>query len=164
MEDSKMKTKESKASYGILAILMIGAFVALLSNTLLNIALPSIMKDFDVNGTVAIHGLYASERDYDSVNSLFNSEVYRETIVPDRYWLILDRNLYRRVCAKLPCVIACQNGSSLRGSDNDATINERIIHHISSREAWLGYGDVWPSNDFCSGNWAYTVRMDYSAL
>ncbi|MEC0131922.1 MULTISPECIES: DHA2 family efflux MFS transporter permease subunit [Paenibacillus] len=46
-----MKTKESKASYGILAILMIGAFVALLSNTLLNIALPSIMKDFDVSAS-----------------------------------------------------------------------------------------------------------------
>ncbi|MGF7047936.1 EmrB/QacA subfamily drug resistance transporter [Paenibacillus sp. DS2015] len=44
----KAKEKENKPSYGILAILMIGAFVALLSNTLLNIALPSIMKEFDI--------------------------------------------------------------------------------------------------------------------
>lgn len=34
--------------YGILAVLMIGAFIAFLNNTLLNIALPSIMKDLDV--------------------------------------------------------------------------------------------------------------------
>lgn len=46
-----MKAKENKASFGILAILMIGAFVALLSNTLLNIALPSIMRDFDVTAS-----------------------------------------------------------------------------------------------------------------
>lgn len=46
-----MKAKENKASFGILAILMIGAFVALLSNTLLNIALPSIMREFDVTAS-----------------------------------------------------------------------------------------------------------------
>ncbi|MBK3493298.1 DHA2 family efflux MFS transporter permease subunit [Viridibacillus sp. YIM B01967] len=44
-----MKDTEAKPSYGLLFILMTGAFVALLSNTLLNIALPSIMKDFDVS-------------------------------------------------------------------------------------------------------------------
>ncbi|WP_274365847.1 DHA2 family efflux MFS transporter permease subunit [Paenibacillus thermotolerans] len=37
--------------YGIIAILMIGAFIAFLNNTLLNIALPSIMKDLDVNAS-----------------------------------------------------------------------------------------------------------------
>lgn len=46
-----MKEKQTKASFSLLAILMIGAFVALLSNTLLNIALPSIMKDFDVSAS-----------------------------------------------------------------------------------------------------------------
>lgn len=35
--------------YGILAILMIGAFIAFLNNTLLNVALPSIMNDLHVN-------------------------------------------------------------------------------------------------------------------
>ncbi|MCA1318518.1 DHA2 family efflux MFS transporter permease subunit [Bacillus tianshenii] len=34
--------------YGILAILMIGAFIAFLNNTLLNIALPSIMTELEV--------------------------------------------------------------------------------------------------------------------
>ena len=47
----KEQQAKSKASYGVLAILMIGAFVALLSNTLLNIALPSLMKEFDVSAS-----------------------------------------------------------------------------------------------------------------
>src|SRR5699024_10744111 len=35
--------------YGMIAILFIGAFAALLNNTLLNIALPTIMTEFDVS-------------------------------------------------------------------------------------------------------------------
>ena len=46
-----MSEKQTKPSYGILAILMTGAFVALLSNTLLNVALPAIMKEFDVSAS-----------------------------------------------------------------------------------------------------------------
>lgn len=42
---------ETKASYGMIAILFIGAFVAILNETLLNIALPAIMDEFDVKAT-----------------------------------------------------------------------------------------------------------------
>ncbi|WP_248737865.1 DHA2 family efflux MFS transporter permease subunit [Neobacillus rhizosphaerae] len=38
----------NRPPYGILAILMIGAFISMLNETLLNVALPSIMKDLDV--------------------------------------------------------------------------------------------------------------------
>lgn len=37
-----------KPPYGIIAILFVGAFIAFLNNTLLNIALPTIMVEFDV--------------------------------------------------------------------------------------------------------------------
>ncbi|KAB2331152.1 DHA2 family efflux MFS transporter permease subunit [Cytobacillus depressus] len=40
--------KSNRPPYGILAILMIGAFITFLNNTLLNIALPSIMMDLKV--------------------------------------------------------------------------------------------------------------------
>lgn len=40
--------KTSRPPYGVIAVLMIGAFIAFLNNTLLNIALPSIMKDLEV--------------------------------------------------------------------------------------------------------------------
>jgi EmrB/QacA subfamily drug resistance transporter len=39
----------NRPPYGILAVLMIGAFITFLNNTLLNIALPSIMMDLDVD-------------------------------------------------------------------------------------------------------------------
>lgn len=42
------ENKNAKPPYGIIAILMVGAFIAFLNNTLLNIALPSIMKDLNV--------------------------------------------------------------------------------------------------------------------
>ncbi|WP_088072005.1 DHA2 family efflux MFS transporter permease subunit [Gottfriedia luciferensis] len=40
--------KSVRPPYGIITILMTGAFIAFLNSTLLNIALPSIMKDLDV--------------------------------------------------------------------------------------------------------------------
>lgn len=43
-----VQSMEKRPPYGIITILMIGAFIAFLNNTLLNIALPSIMKDLDV--------------------------------------------------------------------------------------------------------------------
>jgi EmrB/QacA subfamily drug resistance transporter len=43
--------KYDRPPYGIIAILMIGAFISMLNETLLNVALPSIMKDLDVNAS-----------------------------------------------------------------------------------------------------------------
>lgn len=42
---------QKKPPYGMIAILFIGAFVAILNETLLNVALPSIMEEFEVNAT-----------------------------------------------------------------------------------------------------------------
>ncbi|WP_078544911.1 DHA2 family efflux MFS transporter permease subunit [Litchfieldia alkalitelluris] len=43
----------TRPNYGVLAVLMIGAFIAFLNNTLLNIALPSIMTDLKIDAPVA---------------------------------------------------------------------------------------------------------------
>lgn len=45
------QVESNRPPYGILAILMIGAFITFLNNTLLNIALPSIMADLRVGPT-----------------------------------------------------------------------------------------------------------------
>ncbi|WP_075980214.1 DHA2 family efflux MFS transporter permease subunit [Bacillus massilinigeriensis] len=45
----KTNSSITRPPYGIIAVLMIGAFIAMLNNTLLNIALPSIMVDLDVD-------------------------------------------------------------------------------------------------------------------
>lgn len=42
-------TEVKKPPYGVIAILFAGAFVAIFNQTLLNIALPSIMSDFGIN-------------------------------------------------------------------------------------------------------------------
>ncbi|RIW38800.1 DHA2 family efflux MFS transporter permease subunit [Bacillus salacetis] len=44
-------TKNVRPQYGILAVLMVGAFIAFLNNTLLNIALPSIMMELEVEAS-----------------------------------------------------------------------------------------------------------------
>jgi len=44
--------QKRKPPYGMLAVLMIGAFISFLNNTLLNVALPSIMADLSVGPAV----------------------------------------------------------------------------------------------------------------
>ncbi|MDF2792111.1 MAG: transporter, partial [Neobacillus sp.] len=46
-----VKNESKRPPYGIISILMIGAFIAFLNNTLLNIALPSIMADLEVDAS-----------------------------------------------------------------------------------------------------------------
>ena len=43
--------QQMRPNYGIIAILLAGAFVSILNSTLLNVALPSMMTDFDVSAT-----------------------------------------------------------------------------------------------------------------
>ncbi|HYK72041.1 MAG TPA: DHA2 family efflux MFS transporter permease subunit [Pseudoneobacillus sp.] len=49
--DQTVNKTTARPPYGLLAVLMIGAFIAFLNNTLLNIALPSIMADLDVDAS-----------------------------------------------------------------------------------------------------------------
>ncbi|WP_042355728.1 DHA2 family efflux MFS transporter permease subunit [Bacillus rubiinfantis] len=45
------QTQPKRPPYGIIAVLMVGAFIAFLNNTLLNIALPSIMKELEIEAS-----------------------------------------------------------------------------------------------------------------
>lgn len=44
--------EEKRPPYGIISILMVGAFISFLNNTLLNVALPSIMVEFQVGPAI----------------------------------------------------------------------------------------------------------------
>jgi len=46
--NNKMNELQKKPPYAMIAILFVGAFIAFLNNTLLNVALPTIMVEFDV--------------------------------------------------------------------------------------------------------------------
>ena len=50
---NQSQNKTDRPPYGIIAVLMIGAFISFLNNTLLNIALPSIMKDLEIGTSTA---------------------------------------------------------------------------------------------------------------
>ncbi|WP_040208879.1 DHA2 family efflux MFS transporter permease subunit [Neobacillus jeddahensis] len=47
----KSVEKHKRPPYGVIAVLMVGAFISFLNNTLLNIALPSIMKDLNIEAS-----------------------------------------------------------------------------------------------------------------
>ncbi len=47
---------QKKPPYGAIAVLFIGAFVSILNNTLINIALPSIQNEFEI-GTATVQWL-----------------------------------------------------------------------------------------------------------
>ena len=47
-----MNELQKKPPYAMIAILFVGAFIAFLNNTLLNVALPTIMVEFDVKASM----------------------------------------------------------------------------------------------------------------
>lgn len=50
---NQSQNKTDRPPYGIIAVLMVGAFISFLNNTLLNIALPSIMKELEIGTSTA---------------------------------------------------------------------------------------------------------------
>ena len=74
-----MNELQKKPPYAMIAILFVGAFIAFLNNTLLNVALPTIMVEFDVtsiNGTVVNHWLYVSEWYFNTSKCFFCTTIY----------------------------------------------------------------------------------------
>lgn len=57
MKNANGRSSLATTPFGIIAILLTGAFVALLSNTLLNIALPSIMDEFQIDSPSTVQWL-----------------------------------------------------------------------------------------------------------
>ncbi|MYL60395.1 MFS transporter, partial [Virgibacillus halodenitrificans] len=47
--EADIKKMHQNPPYGMIIIMFIGAFVALLNNTLLNVAIPTIMEEFEVS-------------------------------------------------------------------------------------------------------------------
>ena len=79
-----IKKMHEKPPYGMIAILFIGAFVAFLNNTLLNIALPTIMDEFSckaIASSMADDRIYARQWDLDSGKCILYPEIYESEIV-----------------------------------------------------------------------------------
>ena len=59
----------------LLFVLLLGSFLSVLNQTILNVALPDLMKQFEVSATT-IQWLYAGEWYFNSGDSLFNEKIH----------------------------------------------------------------------------------------
>lgn len=111
--DIDLKELHKKPPYGIIAILFIGAFVSLLNNTLLNVALPTIMVEFDVSPSMVqwvstsfmlVNGIlvpasafliqkYSNRQIFMTAMSLFTIGTFIAMISPSFMVLIIGRML-----------------------------------------------------------------------
>ena len=128
-----MSEKQMKPQYGLLAILMTGAFVALLSNTLLNVALPSIAKEFDVTfatvqwlatGYMLVNGILIPTTAF-----LIKKYTARRLFLI-AMGLFTIGTLISGFAPNFSMLLARSYDTSFRGSLNYAFINDCTIHII----------------------------------
>ncbi|MFC4410464.1 DHA2 family efflux MFS transporter permease subunit [Chungangia koreensis] len=106
-----IKELQKKPPYGMIAILFIGAFIAFLNNTLLNVALPTIMAEFDVKpslvqwlttGYMLVNGIlmpasaffiqrFTNRGLFITAMSLFSLGTLLAIIAPEFYILVIAR-------------------------------------------------------------------------
>ena len=83
-----IKQMHEKPPYGMIAILFIGAFVAFLNNTLLNVALPTIMDEFYVKPSVVqwlTTGYMLDQWNFNTGKCVLRSEIHESEIVYNGY-------------------------------------------------------------------------------
>lgn len=110
-ENIDIQAMHEKPPYAMLAILFFGAFVALLNNTLLNIALPTIMVEFDVKpsvvqwlttGYMLVNGIlipasaffiqrFTNRRLFITAMTLFTIGTFLATIAPSFHIIVIAR-------------------------------------------------------------------------
>ena len=133
MDQSIKKT--NRPPYGIITVLMIGAFITFLNNTLLNIALPSIMKDLEIEpstvqwlttGFMLVNGILIPATAFliqkYSVRHLFLVAM----------GLIYNRNDSCWFCTCFPYFISRADVTSFWFSHYDATVNECHVSELPS--------------------------------
>ena len=86
MENSQ--TFELKKNIPLMAVLLSGAFITILNQTLLATALPPIMKDLQCYrkySSVAAVDFHARQRNHDSNHGIFNRKIYNTEIIHYSY-------------------------------------------------------------------------------
>lgn len=106
-----IKELQKNPPYGMIAILFVGAFIAFLNNTLLNVALPTIMDEFDVKpslvqwlttGYMLVNGIlmpasaffiqrFTNRRLFITAMTLFSAGTFLAIIAPEFYILVMAR-------------------------------------------------------------------------
>ena len=128
-----LKKMHEKPPYGMIAIMFIGAFVALLNNTLLNIALPAIMEEFSIKpsrvqwlttGYMLVNGILIPA-------SAFYSKIYKPKIIYNSDDIVLVWNTFSDICTNVWCTYRSRMIRYGIGND-DAVTDERYVNCISN--------------------------------
>lgn len=134
---------------GILIVMLMGAFVTILNQTLMNVALPSIMKDF---------GITASQGQWLSTGFMLVNGV----MIPMTAFLIerfTTRQLY------LFAMITFAIGTAIGGFATDyATSYCCGLKLIPDGTKRASNGLNWSCYELCSSNWSDTFRVDCSTI
>ena len=128
-----MNETQQKPPYAMIAILFVGAFIAFLNNTLLNVALPTIMVEFDVKASV-VQWLTTG---YMLINGiLIPASAYFVTKFSNRKLFITAMTLFSLgtifggYCTRVLGPYISSYDSSGRVSSNDAFVNECYVDCI----------------------------------
>ena len=128
-----IKKMQDKPPYGMIAILFIGAFVALLNNTLLNVALPTIMVEFDVKpsvvqwlttGYMLINGILIPASAF-FIQKFTNRKLFLTAMV-----LFTLGTLLAMLAPSFGVLVAARMIQACRFCDDDATSYERYADGI----------------------------------
>ena len=153
----------NRPPYGVIVILMIGAFISFLNNTLLNVALPSIMSDLNV-GPATVQWL--------STGFMLASGI----LIPTTAFLIQKysvRHLFLAAiglftigttsCWSGPCFSSFISGKVITSGRFGCfvpLINECHASQFPNRKTGTSDGDFWSYLNVCPCNWTNSVRLD----
>lgn len=151
-----------KPPYLMLVILFIGAFVSFLNNSLLNVALPSIMKDLDIQDYSTIQWLSTGYMLVSGI--LIPASAFLITRFSNRSLFITSMVIF--ILGTALAAVAPNFGLLLTGRMVQAAgssvmyfVNEYYASKLSKRKKGNSNGDFWTSYDYSSSNWTDTIRL-----
>ena len=151
-----------KPPYVMLVILFIGAFVSFLNNSLLNVALPSIMKDLNIQDYSTIQWLSTGYMLVSGI--LIPASAFLITRFSNRSLFITSMVIFilgTALAAVAPNFGLLLTGRMVQaaGSSVMGPLLMNIMLVSFPREKGEPQWGFWTSYDYSSSNWADTIRL-----
>ena len=151
-----------KPPYVMLVILFIGAFVSFLNNSLLNVALPSIMKDLDIKDYSTIQWLSTGYMLVSGI--LIPASAFLITRFSNRSLFITSMMIFTlgtALAAVAPNFGLLLTGRMVQaaGSSVMGPLLMNIMLVSFPREKGNSNGDFWTSYDYSPSYWTDIIRL-----
>ena len=142
---------------------MIGAFISFLNNTLLNVALPSIMRDLNV-GPATVQwlstGFMLASGILIPTTAFFIQKYSVRHLFLAAIGLFTIGTILAGVAHAFPVLLAGRLLTSGRFGCFVPIINECHANQFPNRETGTSDGHFWSYLNVCPCNWTNTVRLD----